>query len=186
MLKRLEIAMNVYNQAKKQIEDSLLIGGKTMIEWRKEFYSIQIPQDANPIIAKELAIRIMRLNEVASQYFGEANARYAILANNQDSSYRKAFGEIVRSYLDNGQKVPAKDRIEIEAKNETQKQTDMLTFAELEKNFWRDMLNRIERCRKELESINLNNSLILKSESFAGTPGSTSFNPDDVKDEENF
>lgn len=168
VLERVATAVQDYQKLRNSLNGSLVINGKSLKEWHQIFFRIRIPQDADPIVCKQLSLKILYLNQLASSYYTMANARFAAIQSSNEWLCRDKYQEIARTYSSTQQKMPAAAFLETMAKAGTENVRALVTIAEVEKSFWKDILNYITRMRKQLENVAMNNALMYKAEGYTG------------------
>lgn len=168
---KVSTAFNDYKALRRELNENLIVNGKTLREWHATFFSLQIPEDADPIVCKQLSLKVMRLNILASSFYIMSNARLNSIQSSSDWIYREKYKELVDQYRANDAKMPAAAFLETMSKQDSDDVRAIVMVAEVEKNFWKEMLNYITRMRKQLENITMNNALMYKAEGFAGAPG---------------
>lgn len=172
ILEKVSMAVKDYQTLRNSLNGSLIINGKSLQTWHKLFFCIHIPHEADPIVCKKLSIQIMKLNQLASSYYTMANARLGAIQSSNDSLCGEKYQEIVRAYAGTEQKLPAAAFLEKMSKVATDDVKALVTVAEVEKNFWKDILNYITRMRKQLENVAMNNALMYKAEGYANAANS--------------
>jgi hypothetical protein len=168
---------------RRVLNERLIIGGKNLQHWKAKFFDFDIPEDADPIVCRHLSVKIMQLNQSASVFLTNANARYNAIKDSADWLYKEKYQELVAQYRQ-GERMPAAAFIETMAKASINEALNMAMVAEVEKNFWRDVINYLTRCRKQLENITMNNALIQRIEGQAGGASGYAEAPDVTAEED--
>jgi hypothetical protein len=140
-----------------QMNEKLIINGQKLEFWREHF-KIEIPYDnLNPAICRDLDLRLLKLNQEAALYFAIANARVQCMERGNTSLYRQRFNAIVQEYKSRNEKLPANATLELMAKSENDEVDSANSLFEVEKMFWRDILDHLASIRKILENVTWNN-----------------------------
>jgi hypothetical protein len=168
---KLESAILKYQELRMALNDKLRVNGKTFGEWKKVFFGVRIPDDLDPISCRRLSVKILQLNQLASTYYTIASARLCSIKESTDWIYREKYQELVAGYTATQSKVPAAAFLETMAAGATEDAKALVLVADIEKNFWKDIINHLTRCRKQLENITMNNALDRKIGEHAGQQG---------------
>jgi DNA polymerase elongation subunit (family B) len=178
---KITVSISNYQTLRAQLNMNLRVGNKSLSEWHAEFFSFRVPEDVDPIVCRQLSVKVLQLNQVASAFYTMASLRHNTIRESSEAIYREKYQEIVAPYKDSDQKLPAAAFIETMAKTMTDDVNSICMIAEVEKDFWKDVLNYLTRCRKQLENITMNNALMMKAEVSGGSPGGA--NTDEGEDE---
>lgn len=141
----------------KKMDIQLTINGQTLEYWQTHFY-LEVPYDnLNPGICKELDLKLLNLNQEAHLYYAIANARIQSMERGNESLYRQRFNKIVGEYKARNEKLPAHATLDTLANAETDEIVSAKAFFEIEKSFWKDILDHLNTIRKILENATWNN-----------------------------
>jgi hypothetical protein len=165
-----ETKVAAYQAIRARLNHCLVVNGKTLAEWKRIFFSIEIADNMDPILCRQYSTKIMHLNQEASTFYTMADARHYALETSAKQLYRKQYDEIVTALQTSGAKLPAATHLETMALVALDEANSMTMIAEIEKNFWRDVINYLTRCRKQLENITMNNALMRRVDGMVETP----------------
>jgi hypothetical protein len=140
----------------------LKITGLSIDELEQKF-KISIQTDnLTPEICKMYDVQLMRLNQEASFYYAVANAKAQMLKRAGKSKYRDTFYALVQEYKTADKKLPANATLEALAKVENDDYESVEAIAEIEKDFWKDILQHLSDMRKLIENSTFNSSIEAK------------------------
>ena len=151
IIQQLRKGKKVHDQFAKQFRSQYLIAGKVISDWQEHF-KIELPPDLNPQLAQSVDARLMELHQEATFLRAEAEARFTAYKSAKDGKYREKYAALVAEYKESGQKLPAKDTLEALETDSISSMTSGLTHAEMEMNFWKNILDDLRNSRRLLES----------------------------------
>jgi hypothetical protein len=125
-----------------------------MSDWKAHF-KVKIPIDLSPQTCIEIDKTLIELYEEASFLKAEVEARLAACKGTGDDQYRARYTELVASYEAKGQKLPAKDTLIALAENSLGDVKNATTHAEIELDFFKEILSNLSNTRKLIENITL-------------------------------
>ena len=126
-------------------------------------FKIKIQTDnLTPEICKMYDLKLMELNQEASFYYAIASAKQQMLKRSGESTYRDTFYAIVQEYKTADKKLPANATLENLARVENDDLDSAQAIAEIEKQFWKDILDHLGSMRKLIENATFNNSVEAK------------------------
>lgn len=138
------------------MDEKLTINGKHFSHW-KEYFHIDIPYDnLNPSIVRDLDLKLLKLNQEAALFYAIANARVQTIGRGTDSIFRQKYNAICQEYKSKNEKLPAAATIEQMAKADFDDIESAKTQFEVEKTFWKDILDSLASIRKILENATWN------------------------------
>lgn len=147
----------------ENMRKQLTISGKGVDFWEDKF-KITIPTDnLTPALCKELAMKLMELNQEAVFYHAVAQAKSQFLRRGSEATFNNKFWTIVQEHKQKGGKIPAAATLERLAKCDNEEYDSAQTIADVEMKFWKDILDHLSTCRKLIENASLNVSVELKS-----------------------
>jgi len=162
LVNQLRKGKRLYDEFGKELYTQYKINGKLLHEW-KEYFKLYLPPDANTQTLREVDSRLMGLHQEASFFKGCCNAKLqAAKANNMDA-YRQRYTELVAEYKSQGKKLPAKDTLSALAEHTTADWKNVTMHAEIEFDFWKEILNDLTNCRRLVENMTLNISVEAKA-----------------------
>lgn len=166
MIANIEKALADFKVLEEQLKDKLIVSGKTLAEWQDEFFSVNFSGTFTPLKCRRIGEQLFRMNQIASRFFSAASSRAHSIGEIYSFSYRATYKKAVTESLAHAGKIPAATLIETITKADTDELAALVTVAELEKIFWRDVINYLTRARKQLENISMNNALMNKIEGY--------------------
>ncbi len=149
----------IHDKFAAEMRAKLLINNETMATWEKKFKITISTDDLTPAICKQLDVLLLDHNQEAAFYHAVASAKLQMLKRGGDSAYRDKFFALVQEYKDKGAKLPASATLENLAKVETDDIESAQTIANIEKQFWSDILDHLTTCRKIIENATLNSNV---------------------------
>lgn len=136
--------------------------GKRLDTLRKDF-RVQIPPGLNPRLCLEINSQLNDLFQEATYYKDGAENRLAALKATCDGQFRDEFTKLVNEYKTTGQRLPAKDTLTQLAEYKISALKDALVHAEIEINFWKDVLSNLTNARKLIDNGTINLSVEAKA-----------------------
>ena len=155
ILNRLRAPKALCDELSKQLLGLYLINGKSMSEWKNHFY-VKIPPDLNPVTVREVDMKLMELYQEASFLKIAAHIRLTSMNGSTHTAFREQFNKIVSEYKDKGNRIPSKETITTLAEESISNEKDAIVHAEIELNFWKEILNHLQECRKLIENATIN------------------------------
>jgi hypothetical protein len=145
------------------------IRGKTLTEW-EQYFRITVPPDPDPAVCKMLDMEIMGLHQEASLYHALAEAHMQALKKGSETQYRSRYTAIIAEYKANNPsgRLPGVETLSAQAKFEIDDIEGALTNAELQMNFFKNMMNHLNMCRRMLEQAMWNNNIQYKMDNNHG------------------
>jgi hypothetical protein len=161
LINQLRKGKKIHDQFAKQFRTQYLIAGKTISDWKAHF-KVNLPPDLNPGRAQAVDTRLMELHPEATFYKAEAEARLSAYKSANDKRYREEFTALVTEYKKKGEKLPAKDTLASLANEAISEVMDGLTHAEIESNFWTEVLDDLRNSRRLLDNATISMSVEAK------------------------
>lgn len=152
ILGQLKKSKKLHDQFAEQFRKKYMVAGKIIAEWRQHFH-ISLPPDLNSQTAMGMEAKLNELHQEASFFKAEADARCKAYENANTQRYRDKFAALVAEYKQTGQKLPAKDTLASLAEFAISDTKDGQVHAEIELNFWKDILADLANSRKQLETV---------------------------------
>ena len=141
----------------------LPISGQSMDHWEKRF-RITIPTGGlTPAICKDLSMQILDLNQEATFLHAVAGAKSQLIKHGSESTFLGRFQAIVGQYTVEGKKLPGQETLQRLASIDGQDVDAAMAIADIEVNYWKDILDHLSTCRKLVENASLNISVELKA-----------------------
>lgn len=156
---RLLKGKEIHDKFSQEMRAKLLINGETLSSWEDKFKITVNTSDLNPAICKQYDVILLQHNQEAAFYHAVASAKVQMLKRGGDSAYRDKFFALVQEYQSKGAKLPAAATLENLAKVETDDIESAKTIADIEKQFWSDILDHLTTCRKIIENATLNSNV---------------------------
>lgn len=139
----------------QHMEAKLTIAGQPFSHWENRL-KVRIPRDNMSLqLCREVSIKLMELNQEISFYLAATSAKLDMYTTGVESRYLQKFHELVQQYSVPGKKLPAAQTLEVLAKIETRDIETAKLQTEMEHTFWKRMLDKIERDRKYIETIQM-------------------------------
>ncbi len=142
----------VYDVFASQFRTCYLIAGKTIEEWEGEF-KIEIPEDSNPNDCKRLDLQLLGLHQQATFFRAAARAVLQALKKGNQTQYRSKFSAIVAEHKSRNEKLPAAATLESLARIELDDVEGAMMGATIASDFWEDILEHLNYCRRLVENI---------------------------------
>lgn len=153
----------LFRKLAEKLESELVFANQPIGHW-KQYFKLPIPDgDLNPIILKELDLKLMKLTEEASFLYSVANAVATMIKNGAESNYHSIFLGLVEEYKQSTGRLPAAATLENLARINNMTSDSASWYAELEAKFWKEMLDSLSAQRKIIENASLNISVELKA-----------------------
>jgi hypothetical protein len=162
LIEQLRQSKKLHDQFAHQFKNQYKIAGKLMADWR-DYFKIQLPQDLNPQSCQILGMKLLELHQEASFMKAEAEARVSAYRSASDDQYRKKFGKLVEEYKAPGKKLPSKDTLCALAELDMGNVKNALVHAEIELDFWDEVLDDLSNSRKLIETSTINISVEAKA-----------------------
>lgn len=162
LINELKKGKKSYDEFGHVISKLYQVAGKTMGEWQ-EYFKIALPPDPNPSILQDLDSHIMALHHEASFHKAKCNLKLQTAKDRYSSKYRKEYTKLVMTYQNQNAKLPARDTLNTLVEEEISEIKDMITHAEIELDFWKEVLNDLNTSRRLIENVTLNISVETKA-----------------------
>lgn len=151
LIAELRNSKGTYDSFKKKLENTYLIAGKTMAQW-KEYFHIEVSNDILPHQIRELELRLVSLYQEAT-FLKAASEKYCKMFEGLGkASYREAVSALIATYKTEGKRLPAKETIQAIASQGSSDMDDASIHADIELSFWKSILSSLDTCRKLLET----------------------------------
>ena len=158
LLVKLLKGKEIHDLFAENMKRHLLINGKSMDQWEKEFKIYIKTDNLTPQICKQFDLTLLELYQEASFYYATASAKLQVIKRGGDSTFRDKFFAITEEYRCANKKLPAATTLENLAKVENDDLESAQAIAEVEKSFWSDILDHLSHCRKLIENATFNNN----------------------------
>jgi hypothetical protein len=153
---------DIFSAFSGRIQKNLLIFDKTIDEWWKHF-GLRIDYDnLNPENCKELLKKIANLYQEASYYYSLASSSSDALESSQSSSHTEKYAEVVNSYRDKGEKVPAAATVDQLVRAEQDEIYNAIATSKITRNFFKTILDSLNTCRKTIDTATINSGIEAK------------------------
>jgi hypothetical protein len=161
LLNNLKKGKETHDIFAKNFRELYKVSGKTVKEW-ESYYKISVPENPDPQICKMLDMKIMGLYQEAAFLHTEASARVQALKKGSDTEYRARYTALVQEYESSGKKLPARGTLEDLVRSETDNIESALINAEIQKEFWSNIMDHLNMCRRLLENATINSGIEAK------------------------
>ena len=131
----------VFHSFSKRVKDNLLIYDKTIPEWWQHFGLRIDYENLNPENCKEILKKIANLYQEASYWYSLSCASSEALESSQSSNHTEKHAEIVKSYRDKGEKIPAAATLEQLVKADQDEIYSAIATAKIAQNFFKKILD---------------------------------------------
>jgi len=162
LFSRLEAGEETFHSFGARVRENLLIFDKTIPEWWKHFGMRIEVDNLNPENCKEIAKKIANLYQEASYYYSLANSSTSALESSQLSTHTEKYAEVVASYRNNKEKIPAAATIENLVKAEEDEIYSAIATAKITKDFFKTVLDSLNTCRKIIDTATINSGIEAK------------------------
>jgi hypothetical protein len=98
----------------------------------------------------------------ASFYYAVAQAKSQIIKRGTESAYLAKFTILVEEHKAKGGRLPSADTLSTLAKVDSDDVESALSISDVEMKFWKEILSRLDTCRKLIENATLSISTELK------------------------
>jgi hypothetical protein len=165
VLNSLRKGKRLYDMFSIEFGEKYLINGQLPEHW-KDYFHLQIPQDATPPQLRDLNTQLSDLFQEANFHKIICDAKLKSLKGSSNTNFRESFVRLVAEYKTTGNKLPSKDTLEHLAMNEQDNLPDAITHSELELSFWKGILDNLENYRDTLKSISISLAIEQKNDPF--------------------
>lgn len=148
---------------RQELHGKFLLGNKSLSEWKNHF-TVEVPAELNTTTGLEINLKLLSLWQEASFYHSVANIKLQLMKNGCEQAIRDEYFQLVENYKSQGGKPPAAATLEALAKNQHTDTISALTLAQLEKDFWKDIVTQLRGVRKLLENSTMNIAIDQKME----------------------
>jgi len=162
-IEKIEKAVNDYKIIRNTLTDKILIGNKTLKELYKEYLTLTIPEDATYLEVRKLACKLMYLYQMAMAGYSSSNARFTALKETYEIGFREYYQSLVAEASRTNSKIPAASYLEAMSRSATDELKSAVLVAEVERNYWKDIITHLGCMRKTLEIVNMSSALELKN-----------------------
>jgi len=162
LINKLLKGKQIHDMFTDNMRKHLYINGKSL-DALEERFKIKIQTDnLSPQICQLYDMKLMELNQEASFYHAVSAAKAQMLKRSNDSTYRDKFYALVQEYKALDKKLPANATLESLARVEIDDHESAQAIAEIEKGFWKDILDHLANMRKLIENATFNSSIEMK------------------------
>lgn len=161
LIAHLKKGKEVHDIFAQQFRNRYTIAGRTIEDWEK-YFKISVPANPDPQVCKSMDMQIMELHQEAAFYFAEASARAQALRKGSDTEYRSRYTALVAEYQKEGKKLPAHKSLEDLTKAETDNIESAVVNADIQKDFWKSIMEHLNMCRRLLENATINSGIEAK------------------------
>lgn len=144
-----------------QFRSRYTIAGQSIESW-ENYFKISVPENPDPQVCKGMDMKLMSLHQEAAFFFAEAAARSQALKKGSDTEYRSRYTALVAEYKQEGKKMPAHKSMEDLTKAETDNIESAVVNAEIQKDFWKSIMDHLNMCRRLLENATINSGIEAK------------------------
>lgn len=163
LLQQLLRGKEVYNIFSDTAKRQITISGKPVDYWEEQFRLIVPTDNLTPTMCKELDMKLMDLNQIATFNYASANLKAQMIKTGSEATYHTKFAALVEEYRGVGKKIPAAATLNTLAKIDTQELESAQALAEMESKYWKGILDHLSTCRKLIENASLNISVEYKA-----------------------
>lgn len=163
LLQNIKKGKEVHDIFAANFTENYLIRGKTLQNWEKHF-RLTVPGDPSPPVCKKLDMDIMKLYQEASLYHALADAHVQALKKGTETQYRIRYTAIVAEWkaLNPDKRAPSAATLDTLTRAETDDIDSALANAELQKSFFKNMMDYLNMCRRLLENATINSGIQVK------------------------
>lgn len=166
MAEAIRAGKKVWEYLSEDLHKDLVIDGKHVDEWRKEFH-VEIPPDLNPTLLKELNVKMIEKFQEASFRLATARQLATMSGHGTKVSYETAYLATVAEWQSKGKRMPAASTLENIAKIRSTTHDSTSKYADASMKFWRDILDGLDNTRRMIEDATRNVTQELKAEGTA-------------------
>ena len=165
LLEKLLKGKIIHDKFAKDMREKFLINGRTIDTWETRFKITINTDNLTPPICRQFDLLLLELNQEAAFYHAVASMKLQMLKRGHDSAFRDKYFALVQEYeakMSGKGKLPAAATLENLAKVETDNVESAQSVAEVEEQFWSDIMDHLTTCRKIIENATLNNNVEAK------------------------
>jgi hypothetical protein len=145
-----------YKELRPMLNEVITINDAPFDHWYDQFLTIEIPEGATPPILKDLSARVHKHFQIAATYYLGACAKVAALDARAERKYRMTYAQLINDCIQEGTKPPAATTLDVQAKNAVDYERGVLAVADIERQFWKQIIDHLNRVRKQIETITIN------------------------------
>jgi hypothetical protein len=154
----LKTGKQIRDQVGKAFQSQFRFNGKTLEEWRQEFY-IKLEEDMNPQDVIAVGARASHLYEVVTFHFNEANSSFLAIESEYERRLAEKMNEIFTSHIETPKNLrPGVEAVKTMAEVQLVDLQSALINAQIVKDFWENLRGHLNNLKYNLQTIN--NSLI--------------------------
>ncbi len=163
ILKGIKKGKEVHDIFAQNFREEYEISGKTLLEW-EQMFKITVPADPDPGVCKVIDMKIMALHQTAAFYHAVSVAQTQMLKKGNDTEYRSRYAAIVAEWNQHnpGKRIPAAGTLDTLTRAETDDIEGAVANAELQKDFWKNIMDHLNMCRRLLENATINSGIQTK------------------------
>lgn len=161
LIAHLKKGKEVHDIFAQQFRSRYSIAGQSIEAWEDHF-KISVPENPDPQVCKSMDMQIMALHQEAAFFFAEAAARSQALKKGSDTEYRTRYTALVAEYKHEGKKMPAHKSMEDLTRAETDNIESAVVNAEIQKDYWKSIMEHLNMCRRLLENATINSGIEAK------------------------
>jgi len=161
IIDNLKTTQEEYTILSNEYKNNLLIDGHPINYW-KERYKIDIPIDVNTQFSIQIDSKLISFYQELSFKKNDVLAMLKHLNAQYKKEYNNKFAALYFQYKGSKEKLPAKDTIAAVVEEQLDNIKTNISHAEIELDFWDNLIKDLDRIRKTIENITLNVSVEAK------------------------
>jgi hypothetical protein len=153
-----------YLEQRKELDDDMIVSGKTVKQWRDELWVMVPSADLNPQICMETNLAIMRSANIVDFEHSKAEMRKQILDRQASSAYFQEFDHVCSEARTEGKRQPSAATIEVMAEVASDVYKRVAIEADNELKFWKNIKDHLQFAKKIMEQAGYNVGAEIRSE----------------------
>lgn len=162
LVAQLRKGKQLHDEFANELNTRYMLAGKLVHEW-KEHFKLVLPPDPSTSTLQELDARLLSLHQEAAFLKACCQMHLKAVEDRNSSLYREKFTQLVADYNMKNQKLPAKDTLKVLAEAGLDTLQSVSLHAQIELEFWKEILEDLANARRLVENATLNLSVESKA-----------------------
>ena len=155
---------SAYLEQRKDLDDDMIVSGKTVRQWRDELW-VSVPSaDLNPQICMETNMALMRSASIVDYEHTKAEMRKQILDRQASSAYFQEMDHICSESKAEGKRQPSAATMEVMAEVASDVYKRIAIEGDNELKFWKNLRDHLQYQKKLMEQAGYNVGAEIRSE----------------------
>lgn len=158
LIDKLRTSKEAYKRFYEKFKNQYIIAGKLATEWEKHF-KVDIPEDLTTQGCIIVSKKLLDLHQEASSLKAVAQGNVEYIKAVYNKEYKAAFSKVIAEHKASQEKpgrLPSHDTISTLAEEALLELKETMVHAEIELNFWKEILNDLANARRIVSDLTIN------------------------------